>query len=286
MDDATTPALPALAPERPVSTTRTEPQRDGRRLIIYFVVLLLVYAVGFVLTPSLGFNTAVIVIMFAPAIAALAVRFLGPGVLWWGRPSWWILAGLLPVLVVLLVLLTAAGLGWIDFYPDLLKSALLLAPFNLLGSMVLAFGEELGWRGFLWPQLRVRMGFLAASAVMALIWLAYHVPVVMSGDYGALSGLPAFTVALVGFVLFVGVITERSRSLWPSVVAHGAWNTLAANGFAAAAGSGFVGDGLVGEFGWLNAVAMLALGAGATWWHLASGRGAVLPRVPAVPATT
>ncbi len=278
--DAAQPTLPALAPNRPTSPARTDRARDTRRLVIYFVVLLLVYAVGFALKPTLGFSTAVVLIMFAPAIAALAVRFLGPGVLWWGRPSWWILAGLLPVAVVLLVLLAAAGLGWIDFYPDLLKSALLLAPVNLVGSMVLAFGEELGWRGFLWPQLRVRMSFVAASAVMAVIWLAYHVPVVLSGDYGALAGLPAFTVALVGFVLFVGVITERARSLWPSVLAHGAWNTLAANGFAAAAGSGFVGEGLVGEFGWLNAVAMLALGAGATWWHLAGGRGAVLPRVP------
>jgi membrane protease YdiL (CAAX protease family) len=52
------------------------------------------------------------------------------------------------------------------------------------------------------------------------------------GWYGSLSGIAAFTVAIVGMTLFVGVLTDRSRSPWPAVIAHGAWNALVATSFA------------------------------------------------------
>jgi membrane protease YdiL (CAAX protease family) len=41
-----------------------------------------------------------------------------------------------------------------------------------------------------------------------------------------MGGIPTFTVGLLGLVLFLGVLTERSRSVWPSVLAHGSWNGL------------------------------------------------------------
>jgi hypothetical protein len=91
------------------------------------------------------------------------------------------------------------------------------------------------------------------------------------GSYGFFGGIPAFTVGLLGFVLFVGVLTERSRSIWPSVLAHGSWNGLVQSYFSS---SGAVEDRvytgsryLLGEFGWLGAVGMVILGVGAVWWH-------------------
>jgi len=36
---------------------------------------------------------------------------------------------------------------------------------------------------------------------------------IFAGWYGFMGGIPAFTVGLLGFVLFVGVLTERSRSV-------------------------------------------------------------------------
>ncbi len=34
-----------------------------------------------------------------------------------------------------------------------------------------------------------------------------------------------------GIVLFVGVLTDRSRAIWPSVLAHGAWNGIVAKAY-------------------------------------------------------
>jgi hypothetical protein len=126
----------------------------------------------------------------------------------------------------------------------------------------------------LWPLLRRRSSFLVASLFVWAIWFAYHVPLILLGWYGTRAGLPAFAVAVAGFTLFVGVLTDRSRSIWPSVVAHGAWNGLVATGFAVTTLGGtrlaaFTGSTTwVGEFGWLAAVAMLLLGVAASVWHL------------------
>jgi membrane protease YdiL (CAAX protease family) len=56
-----------------------------------------------------------------------------------------------------------------------------------------------------------------------VIWWIYHAVLIFAGWYGFMGGIPAFTVGLLGLVLFVGVLTERSRSIWPSVLAHGSW---------------------------------------------------------------
>ncbi len=133
-------------------------------------------------------------------------------------------------------------------------------------------GEESGWRGFLWPLMRQRWSFLVSALVIGAVWWTYHAPLIILGWYGSLAGLPAFTVAIAGVTLFTGVLADRSRAVWPSVIAHGAWNALVATGFAVAGNASlvaFTGSTFwIGEFGWLAAIASLATGALATWWHL------------------
>lgn len=269
--------------------TSTGRGSDRRRLIIFFAVLVLVEGIGLSLIGRIGLLPAVLIIMSAPALGAIAARVAGPGVIWWGRPSWWILAGLLPTVVVLGALWVASQLGWVQFSPTTLRQALIVIPLPLVINLLASFGEELGWRGFLWPLLRRRYSFLIATAILTPIWLVYHVPGILAGVYGSFEGLPAFATALLGWTLFIGVVTDRSRSVWPAVLCHAAWNTYVETSFTGAvdgvATPAFVGDGLVGEFGWVPAVATLALGVGFAWWHVRSGRGARLgeassPRPP------
>ncbi len=56
---------------------------------------------------------------------------------------------------------------------------------------------------------------------------------ILFGWYGSVGGLPAFTVAIAGFTLFVGVLTDRPASIWPSVMARGSWDALVATSLAA-----------------------------------------------------
>jgi membrane protease YdiL (CAAX protease family) len=256
---------------------RYDPSRDRRRLTLYFGGLIVFYiAAVLAFHPAIGDEDALgkglfVGVMAAPTVGALLARFFGPGVIQFGRPSWWILAGFLPTLVVFVFTMLAAAVGAVDVHPDKLTSvAVLLIPLSLYVS-IFGLGEEIGWRGFLWPLLRRRYSFMRSTAITFVVWWFYHAPLVWLGWYGFNKGLIAFTVGLVGLVLFAGVITDRSRSVWPSTIAHGSWNAFVAAYFST---TGETQDGLftgskilLGEFGAIATGAMFLLGVAATWWH-------------------
>ena len=145
-----------------------------------------------------------VVLMFAPTVGAVLAWAFGGGRIQWGRPNWWILAGLIPAIAVLGVYLLGSMVGWDVVDPSLLRSALTAAPVAIFSASLSAIGEEIGWRGFLWPLLRGRSGFWISSLIIGVIWWVYHVPLIIFGWYGDLAHLPAFTVAIVGITLFIG----------------------------------------------------------------------------------
>jgi len=184
------------------------------------------------------------------------------------------LAGLIPAAAVLVFYYLGTGIGIDSLDPKILWQALISSPLAILSASLSAVGEEIGWRGFLWPLFRQKRSFLRTAILVGIIWWLYHIPLILFGWYGTLSGLLAFTVAIMGFTLFVGVLTDRSRSIWPSVIAHGAWNGLVSTGFAVSTTGGvrlqaFTGSTIwVGEFGWLAAIGSICVGVAATIWHL------------------
>jgi membrane protease YdiL (CAAX protease family) len=265
---------------KPISPQRTDEKRDARRLALYFGGLIVVYVVSVSAFWNAEERDGVFVaVMFAPTVGALLARFVGPGVIQWGRPNWWILAGLVPTAGALLAYYIGAAIGVDTADTPTLLRALVTSPVAILAASLSAVGEEIGWRGFLWPLIRRRHPFLMSAAVVWVIWWLYHLPLILFGWYGTVPGLLAFTVAIAGFSLFVGVLTDRARSVWPSVAAHGAWNALVATGFAVKTSGGeslsaFTGSTVwVGEFGWLAAISTLAIGIGATVWHLRRSAG-------------
>jgi membrane protease YdiL (CAAX protease family) len=254
-----------------------------RQLVLYFGGLIAVYVAGLVAfwpeSGELPSNSIFFVLMMAPTAGAL-LALVGGGRIQFGRPNLWLLAGLLPAVVALGAYLLGAAAGWFTEDAGVLGAAVVGAPVAILTASISALGEEIGWRGFLWPTLRRHGSFWRITLIVGAIWWLYHVPLILVGWYGTISGLPAFTVAIAGFTMFVGVITDRSRAVWPSMIAHGAWNGLVATSFAVSEGTtrvpAFAGsDALLGEFGWLAAVSMLLLGSVSAWWHLthrANGR--------------
>jgi len=270
--------------ESPVSGAderRTDPSRDGRRYAWYFGGLIAVYAVALYVFWPRGSgepdDMVYLFVMFAPTVGALLARFLGPGVIRWGRPSWWMAVALLPIVAALGTSLLGAAAGWYTVDGNVLRSALTGSAISVLTAGLAAVGEEIGWRGFLWPLLRTRYSFLWSSLIIGVVWWIYHVPFILTGWYGSLAGLPAFTAGIAGFTLFAGVLTDRSKSVWPSVIAHSAWNGLVATGFATTIGDvevpAFSGnDTLLGEFGWIATGTALIVGVAAAWWHVRSLR--------------
>ncbi|NGY66492.1 CPBP family intramembrane metalloprotease [Lentzea sp. NEAU-D13] len=86
-----------------------------------------------------------------------------------------------------------------------------------------AFCEEWGWRGFLLPRL-LPLGTWTGLLTSGVIWALWHLP-----GYVGPHARPAFLSFAIFCVLFgtlLGWLRMTTNSIWPSTVAHAAYNTL------------------------------------------------------------
>ena len=110
-------------------------------------------------------------------------------------------------------------------------SALTIAPFI---NMIPAFGEELGWRGMLFPTLAELMSKRSAALVTGVIWGLWHAPAIAMGhNYGMgyegfpIAGILTMTLLCTAMSCWLSLLRARSGSVWPCALAHGAFNAVA-----------------------------------------------------------
>jgi len=191
--------------------------------------------------------------MWSPAAAALLTkRLFGESIAdlpWkWGGAGYAWLAYLIPIAYALPVYLiawlkpvggflepgfvqrTAAQFGWTRFPASitLVLFIVLTATLGLVGKTSRALGEEIGWRGFLVPELNKVVGFTGVSIISGLMWAAYHFLVLLFGNYNnggpAWYSLTCFTLMVVADSFILAWLTLRSKSLWPAAIFHGSHN--------------------------------------------------------------
>lgn len=106
----------------------------------------------------------------------------------------------------------------------------LLLTIGVLSSLASTLGEEIGWRGFLLPQLTTRYGYTAACLVTGAIWAMWHYPALLWAGYNA--GTPVafamvcFTVMVFAISFVLGWLRLRSRSVWPCAMLHASHNLI------------------------------------------------------------
>ena len=112
-----------------------------------------------------------------------------------------------------------------------LALSLVIAPFI---NMIPAFGEELGWRGMLYPTLAERMSERASALVTGVIWGLWHAPAIAMGhNYGMgyegfpVTGILTMTLLCTAMSCWLCLLRTRSGSVWPCALAHGAFNAIA-----------------------------------------------------------
>lgn len=97
-----------------------------------------------------------------------------------------------------------------------------------LTGLVSALGEEIGWRGFMVPNLLERFGWKNTLLFSSLFWCLWHFPLILFDDY--MSGTPLW-YNLISFVLCIfpvgviaGLLAIESGSVWPSALLHASHN--------------------------------------------------------------
>lgn len=100
---------------------------------------------------------------------------------------------------------------------------------------VFAFGEEIGWRGAMYPMLKEKFGVNKGRIIGGIIWGIWHWPVmILAGyEYGfdywgfPIVGMLLFCIFTTVFGIFLDAVYEKSDCIWIPSVAHGALNAIA-----------------------------------------------------------
>ncbi|MBY7144987.1 CPBP family intramembrane metalloprotease [Virgibacillus sp. NKC19-3] len=201
------------------------------------------------------------VYMFFPLVTVFIVQkwiykeAVARPLLFTGRLNWWWpAAAIFPLLLVGLTALVAVlfpgvtlDLG-MEGYIDMLDTGTAAAmndlfemlPFHplwlLLGQAIIggvtinaifAFGEEVGWRGFLLREFR-ELGFWKASLLIGVIWGPWHAPLTLFAGHNYPStpifGVFMMTVFCMLVSPILSFITIKSRSIFPAAFFHGVIN--------------------------------------------------------------
>jgi CAAX protease family protein len=144
---------------------------------------------------------------------------------------------------------------------------LLNAVYGFIRSCANALGEEIGWRGFLTPQLVRTRGFTGASFITGCIWAVWHYPILLFADYNlgtpSWYALSCFTVMVIGMSVIYTWFRLKTDSLWTATFLHASHNLFIQGIFTPLTGDTGPTRYAIDEFGF---VLPLVIGATAVWF--------------------
>lgn len=152
---------------------------------------------------------------FGPALAGVlalamtrgpgAVTELGRRLIRWRLPAWLYLAGLFSAVGNLGVIVAGYAAGDLRLAPSPPSAAKLVLLFFLMALLDGPFGEEIGWRGVLLPELLRRTGAFSAALAVGAVWYLWHVPLYLAD--GKLPGPRAHALFALECLLLSAILT-------------------------------------------------------------------------------
>lgn len=190
--------------------------------------------------PSVQF-AAVAVSTFGPLVAATVLvwrsetslrAWFRDALSWRVAPRWYLAAFGVPLAgVAAYTAYHAAFVGELE--PSLLPRRLLMwAGVFPVALLVTGGNEEFGWRGYMLPQLQQSHGALAASLVIGVVWMVWHLPsdFLMTAVGGGTSwsmGRIALRLATIPLaVVLTWLYNSTDGSVLLAMLFHACWNTM------------------------------------------------------------
>jgi membrane protease YdiL (CAAX protease family) len=265
-----------------------EPIRDAiNRIATYLSLTFALSAVFYGLIICAGTLTAggglyTLGLMWCPGIAAMATALVFRrnlrGLGWrLGNVRYLAVAYVLPLAYAAVAYVVVWILGLGAFSADGLPAGQGLLSFlatnatvGVALSLLPAMGEEIGWRGFLVPELARVTGFTKTALLSGAIWAVWHTPLILFADYHSGAplwfGLACFTVMVIGIGFAFAWLRLRSGSFWPAVLMHASHNLFIQKVFDPLTQDTGITAYVTGEFG--AALAIAAIVIAYTFWRL------------------
>jgi membrane protease YdiL (CAAX protease family) len=208
-----------------------------------------------IITGGEGIGPWVTLLMMCPGVSALLTKLIFDrnlkGLGWKPGPAKWLgLAYLLPILYGAVIY----GIAWLfglgRFTTDAIDGQVaqlgmadapawqMVAVYMLvMGTIVYvrngllsSFGEELGWRGFLFPELHRMTSFTTASLISGVLWALFHLPLILFSDYNSAAPIAfqvgVFFISTIAITFVYNWLRARSGSVWPAVLLHTSHNVF------------------------------------------------------------
>ena len=226
------------------------PQKKVSLFLFLTLALSMFSYVPIIRAGSLNVNGGmyVLTMMWSPGLAAILTQLIANrtlrGLGWvFGSARWLVIAYILPIAYALPVYIFTwlAGVG---VFPNPARIARLAAQYSssnvtttvaiflffsltldMAGPLILALGEEIGWRGLFVPELAKLTSFTKTALITGMVWAAWHMPAIFLADYNS-SGTPNLYAAVMFGLMIIAIsfaytwLRLRSGSLWPAVLLH------------------------------------------------------------------
>ena len=237
----------------------------SNRTNIWRIVTFLVLASGLsaifyvlIITGGEGYAPWLLPLMLSPGVSAIITKLIFDrslkGLGWKPGPAKWLGLGyLLPILygAVVYGIVWLLGLG--GFTTEAIAGQMaelgmadapawqMVAVYMLLmgtivyvrGGLLYSFGEELGWRGFLFPELHRMTSFTTASLISGVVWALFHLPVMLFSDYNSTAPIAfqvvVFFISAIANTFVYNWLRAKSGSVWPAVLLHASHNVFVSN---------------------------------------------------------
>lgn len=220
-------------------------------LATFLILVVAFYLLGYWLIYRMGQATPLMLSVGAATLVTCLLRKRKLSSLGWQWGEWKHLRAsyLLPLIIALLSYLIIWACGFGEFYnADFLSKqkesynlghwndlAIFLFHFGLIAtisfivSLPSILGEEIGWRGFLVPELAKTMSFTGVGLVSGFIWALFHWPLIILGLYGndvtpLYYQLFVFSVFITATGVIMAYFRMKTNSLWPAVIYHASSN--------------------------------------------------------------
>ena len=243
---------------KPTKTMTNPGQKKMKPIAIFLTITFALSSIFYFLiikagTLHAGNGLYVLGLMWCPGIAGIITMLLLKRKLkllgWkWGKSKYQISSYLIPLFYALLAygIIWMVGLGKLNIeelhtqVSDImgleainssLAFVLLLLFIGIVGiipSALSALGEEIGWRGFLVPELYKRQGFTKTSLISGFIWAVWHLPILLFADYNngtsAWFSMTCFMALVIAISFIYTWFRMKSGSLWTAVILHASHN--------------------------------------------------------------